>query len=375
MIPTINSNVIPLPPGAPGYGPAAEILDIRNRERLKKIHRLYEILRESSFEYKDPILYPVHQFPNEKAEFEKVFQYLSALLFCNELPKLISPRQSLIIFPRDRLVANDQQVFSHAWSAWWSVILKYRKSRTPWNDYFQACSHPIAYMADDDPSIFYKDKKIQGRPFYLSSIRSDQLYRSWSANFMRASAQEKKYIENFFREIGEVGKKVMLCRFDISMRRETIGQLKPGWELDLRRKIRQIAERTRYEYKKLAGYLHFMPSSNFMLPCRIHSHSHLVMAFSLKKGDHRRLSEEISTSRSIMADDPIMRCRPTCMEEGGHKAVGCGVIDLSSVSSLQIINDLADYMTLERKFLLPVSRKPDRSSLQVAKRIQIHSFL
>ena len=375
-MPPPRPSVIPLPLGDPGHASPVEIVDLRIRNRIQEIHRLLQILRESSFTKREWAGHSTHGPIDCTKELEKIYQYASALLLCNEIPKLASTRRYHNYFDIGQQFDSDHKAIGYAWNSWWALLLRENKSTTEWGIRFSAFSHPIGNLFFLGNLRSSGGKHLRARPYLFIPLYGDREYASKAANFMRTSMQERKYILNFFQDIGKVKKKIMICRFDILMDRSfSFNSIDTPWHLRLRENVRQLMERVRYDFKRTLGYLHFIPSSNTIAPPESPSFSHLIMAFDLPKDDHHLLSQTIASSRFIQGDNNFTECRPTCGEQEGYKAIGCGVLDLSRVSSLPVIDEIADYMTVERRILRPLVPKPGTADLHVIKGLQLHSFL
>lgn len=375
-MPPPRPSVIPLPVGDPGGASPVEILDLRIRNRTHELQRLLQILNESSFAKRGGIDPPIHGSFDRVKELEKIYQYASALLLCNEIPKLASTRRYHNFFDIGQQLDGDHKAIGYAWNSWWTLILKERRSPAAWGTCFQDYSHPIASLPHDDIGSVSIGKQLRARPLLFTPIYSNKQYTSKAANFVRSSMQERKYILNFFQDIGKIKKKIMICRFDIYMNRSNHDLfITTPWHLRLREIIRQLMERVKNEFKSTIGYLHFIPSSNTIADPETPSFSHLIMIFDLAKGDHHLLSQAIASSRVTQGDNNAIECRPTCAEQGGYKAIGCGLLDLSRVSSLPVIHEIADYMTVERRVLRPLVPKPGSADRHVIKGLQLHSFL
>lgn len=374
--PIIDLNVNSLPPGDPRLASSVELIDLRIRRKFNAIQRLLDILRESSFTKRNEPENPLGSTPMDYTEeLKRAYQYTSAVLICTELPKLISTRQYFNHIAMGYPVTGDNEALEYIWSSWRKIIINNKGAWAPrgsLGDY----SHPISQLPNFHQNTPHDIHNSKDRPYVFEYLYRNHEYKVKSANFVRTSAKEEEYIKTFFKNIGKIKKRVLICRFDVFMNRTSYAFIgSKFWQLDLREKIRQMTERIKADYSKLVGYLQFIPSSNCMLPVSTCSLSHLVLVFDLAKDNHHILSESIATKRTIQADDWSLKLQPTSAETGGHKAVGCGPLDLSRVSSLSVIDDIADYMTVERRVLRPLARKPGTADWHVIKCLQLHSFL
>lgn len=375
--PIIDLNVNPLPPGDPRPASSVELIDLRIRRKFNAIQRLLDILRESSFTKRNEPEHPLGSTPvNYMEALNNIYQYTSAVLICTELPKLISARRYFNHIATGYPLIGDDEALEYIWSSWQRNFINYKNTWVHRDSSFGDFSHPITQLPYFDQNTSHNNHRFMMRPHIFEYLYRNHEYRVKSANFMRASAKEKEYIKTFFKNIGKIKKKVIICRFDVFMNRTSYGIIESKiWQLDLREKIRKKIERIKAEYSKLVGYIHFIPSSNCMLPVFACSLSHLVLVFDLAKDDHHILSELIATKRTIHIDDWSLEIHPTSKETGNHKAIGCGPLDLSQVSSMSVIEEMADYMTVERRVLRPLVRKPRSADWQVIKGLQLHSFL
>lgn len=344
------------------------------RKKIWKINRSHQILFESSSASTSDGDLTSNEFQKQADARHSIFTYAAGLLYSHELSNVIS---QLISKNNEYLHSSeitDWKNINYFFDVWRHVVEKFCHTKAPWGPSWIDYSHPIAKTLDD---IAHKSKSKSDTQilstFNFSLFKSPE-YKKASANFIRSSEQERSYIKKFFTQIANKKKKIIICRFQARMDREFFVDQGLDWNLVLRQKISEMMKNIVTEEYPLLGYIHSIPPSNFLSEKLNASFSHHLLVFGLTKGNHQDMSNIIISSRIIQADEQALKLSPVYMSDDFYQNAGCGTLDLSSISSLAIIDDIADFMTTERRFLKPIQPKLGISGDRVAKSLQIHSF-